>query len=338
MPKFTKSTNRGAAQRAGTISNLHIRLNESFTAHIKDIRNTSATCCIERRQASIYGIGAHSSVLHGAMRRALAVLLTCSATISAEHLPFYEPYQEKISLSYNGFALDLFRRDGNCGSGVSCATMGDTASCCGPESRCAVDMAGHVACCPENAECTGTIAAGAVIASATQIGSSRTNSAATATITGSGGSIVPNGFFPFPYLPTTYPNAAVCSSSFSSCQTEFQRCTSQLVAGNNGLTISGIGPGITREAALPLTSATSICSSLSVAACVRTFLSLCLSSSGLLTWIPYSTIYNSPIARCMERPLAEVHLRLLEEPCQRGALDYTGLVWVLGWLLGLLGN
>ena len=126
---------------------------------------------------------------------------------------------------------------------------------------------GHVACCPENAQCTGTIGDGAVIATATGIPESPTDSAASATITGSEGSIVPNGYFPFPYLPTNYPNAVICSSSFSSCQTEFQRCTSQLIAGDNGLTISGIGPGITREAALPSTSAVSICSSLSVKAC-----------------------------------------------------------------------
>ena len=206
------------------------------------------------------------------MRRALAIfcllLEASSTTMSSEFSPFYEPYQGDNSRSFNGFVLDLFRRDGNCGSGVSCDTMGDKASCCKSKTRCSVDVAGHIACCPDNAECTGTIGAGAVIATATQ-------TAASATISGGGCSIVPNGFFPFPYLPTTYPNAAICSSSFSSCQTEFERCTSQLVAGDNGLTISGIGPGITREAALPSPSAASICSSLSVKACYSLQLSNC---------------------------------------------------------------
>lgn len=208
-------------------------------------------------------------------KRTVLLLIAISKTVSAEYSPFYEPYLGGASRSYNGFVLDLFRRDGNCGSGVSCSTMGDQASCCRSETRCAVDMAGHVACCPNNAQCTGTIGGGAALATATNVVSSPTNSAASATVTGSSGSIVPNVYFPFPYLPTTYPNAAVCSSSFSSCETEFSRCTSQLIAGDNGLTISGIGPGITREAALPSTSAASICSSLSAEACYHLQLTNC---------------------------------------------------------------
>lgn len=211
------------------------------------------------------------------MRKSSAIILlsSFSTAVSIEFSSFDEPYLGGNSRSYNGFVLDLFRRDDNCGSGVSCAAMGDKASCCKSKTRCAVDMAGHVACCPDNAQCTGSIGAGAAIATATSIDTSPTDSAASAIITGSSGSIVPNGYFPFPYLPTTYPNAAVCSSSFSSCQTEFTKCTSQLIAGDNGLTISGIGPGITREAALPSTSAASICSSLSTKACYNLQLSNC---------------------------------------------------------------
>ena len=48
-----------------------------------------------------------------------------------------------------------------------------------------------------------------------------------------------------------------------------------MVAGDNGLTISGIGPGITREAALPSIYAASICSSLSVKACYNLQLANC---------------------------------------------------------------
>ena len=207
------------------------------------------------------------------MRKSHVIFLVAFSTaISSEYSPFHEPYLGHTFNSYNGFVLDLFRRDDNCGSGVSCSAMGDQSSCCKENTRCAVDMAGHVACCPDNAECTGTIGGGAVIATATGSVSSPTDSVASATITGS---IVPNGYFPFPYLPTTYPNAAVCSSSFSSCKTEFSRCTSQLIAGDNGLTISGIGPGITREAALPSTSAASICSSLSTKACYNLQLANC---------------------------------------------------------------
>lgn len=210
------------------------------------------------------------------MRRCYAfLLLAFSMAVSSEYSPFYEPYLGETSRSYNGFVLDVFRRDDNCGSGLSCEAMGDKASCCKSKTRCAVDMAGHVACCPDNAQCTGTIGGGAATAMATSIGSSPTGPAASAAITAGSGRIVSNGFYPFPYLPTTYPNAAVCSSSFSSCQTEFSKCTSNLLAGDNGLTISGIGPGITREAALPSTSAASVCSSLSTKACYNLQLTNC---------------------------------------------------------------
>ena len=209
------------------------------------------------------------------MRNALNLIALYLAFASsvAEYSPFLEPYNEDIT--YKGFALNLFRRDGNCGSGMSCATMGDKASCCESKARCAVDEAGKVACCPQNAQCTGTIGGGAAIATA-NTRSSPTTAAGAAQITGSGGGrIVSNAYYPYPYIPTNFPNAAVCTSSYSSCVKEFAKCTYTLESGDSGVTVSGAGVGITRQAAIPDITAASICSSLSTEACHNLQLASC---------------------------------------------------------------
>lgn len=206
------------------------------------------------------------------------LLLTCTR-IAADYSAFLEPYSQERT--YNGFSLNLFRRDGNCGSGISCAGMGDKASCCMSKSHCAVDEAGHVGCCPQNAVCTGTIGGGATGATMTDSPGSPTTAAEATQVTGSGSQkIVSNAYYPFPYLPTNYPNAAVCTSSYSSCVKEFAKCTYSLESGDSGLTISGAGAGITRHAAIPDTTAASICSSLSTEACHNLQLANCATYGG----------------------------------------------------------
>ena len=204
------------------------------------------------------------------MRKATSIVLLILLTrtsVGNEYSPFIAPYSRDIT--YNGVALNLFRREGNCGSGVSCATMGDKASCCKSKSRCAIDQAGHVACCPQNAQCTGAIGAGAAVATTT-------TAAGASQFTGNGDKrIVSNQYYAFPYLPSNFPNAAVCTSSYSSCKSEFAKCTYTLESGDNGVTVSGAGVGITRQAAIPDITAASICSSLSTVACGNLQLANC---------------------------------------------------------------
>lgn len=205
------------------------------------------------------------------MRKATKLVLFFLAEIAVaiDTSPFLAPYTEEIT--YNGFALNLFRREGNCGSGVSCAAMGDPGSCCMSKSHCAVDQAGHVACCPLNAKCTGTIGRGA-FATATNTG----NAAGAAQVTSNGDEqIVSNRYYAFPYAPTSFPNRVVCSSSYSSCKSEFIKCTYTLESGDNGVTVSGAGVGVTRQPALPDVTAASICSSLSTQACHNLQLASC---------------------------------------------------------------
>lgn len=93
--------------------------------------------------------------------------------------------------------------------------------------------------------------------------------AATAAVTHaiSGSSTLSNQYYPFPVIPTTFANAADCSTSFSSCQAESAKCTGFVEGGGYGVTIAGQGGQITQQAALAPASVEAICSSLSQEAC-----------------------------------------------------------------------
>ncbi|KAI4223141.1 MAG: hypothetical protein L6R36_005644 [Xanthoria steineri] len=90
-----------------------------------------------------------------------------------------------------------------------------------------------------------------------------------------GGMTVPNPYYPYVVLPTTYPNAEACSSAFSSCRSEFTKCTNSLTASGNGVTVSGALGGITAQPALNAASAGAVCSSLSTVACYNLGLGNC---------------------------------------------------------------
>jgi hypothetical protein len=209
--------------------------------------------------------------------------------------PFYEPHLDDSVLISNETIIpptenELRKRDGNCPINYnSCSTLAkaDAGACCTAGSICTLDHARNIACCPIGATCTGTIQiATGTAASTTGTGGSSvifgasttastttvtsTNTVATAMITGTV-SYVPNAYFPFPYIPTTYANSAACNSAYSDCQTNYAACTVDLQGGSgNGVTIVAPGGGITVAATsinLGVASATSICSSLSSAAC-----------------------------------------------------------------------
>lgn len=98
---------------------------------------------------------------------------------------------------------------------------------------------------------------------------------------------MPNSYFSFPYVATSFPNAGACSAAVSQCSRNFDTCSSELASGrdggggggggNYGVTIVVPGGGGTTVAPgnggggggdpLGSASATSICSSLSSEAC-----------------------------------------------------------------------
>jgi hypothetical protein len=84
-----------------------------------------------------------------------------------------------------------------------------------------------------------------------------------------GGSTVPNAVFPFVYIPSSFADQALCSSYWTSCQSESASCFSSL-AGATQVTIAG--PGIT---SLGTAGASSICSELSATACYNLELTTC---------------------------------------------------------------
>lgn len=122
---------------------------------------------------------------------------------------------------------------------------------------------------------------------------------------------VPNSYFPFPYVPTTFGNRASCSSAVQSCSKNYDACLTKLQDGNgyhvtvavpgaSGTTVTG---GAT---SLPAVQATSICSSLSLEACRALTSATCasiskssgakqaapISSMWLLALLPVSVIYQ----------------------------------------------
>ncbi|KAI9850219.1 MAG: hypothetical protein M1838_005989 [Thelocarpon superellum] len=90
-------------------------------------------------------------------------------------------------------------------------------------------------------------------------------------------SSITNSYFTYPALPTTFPNAAVCSAAYADCQTDYQKCTAQLGGGGNGATITLPGGNQVQVGATVTLgpTATSICSSLSQSACRGLALSNC---------------------------------------------------------------
>lgn len=167
----------------------------------------------------------------------------------------------------------LFPRQNPCQSSQQfCPGTNGDSGCCSTNSQCATDEAGRVACCPSGAVCTGQLSNTAI----DQAGATPSTTQATSTTGVNGGlSAVANAYYPYYYLPTTYPNADLCTSAFSSCRSEFSKCTSSLETGGNGVTVSGAGGGITAQPALGTASAASICSSLSTRACYNLGLGNC---------------------------------------------------------------
>jgi len=242
------------------------------------------------------------------MRNVLATLFllpTIALATPSFIADFIEPQLESpATLDNNTIAeegLELVKRQTGCASGyAACSNLGASGLCCRTNQVCSADSAGHVACCPLNAACTGTIGGvvgattvsqtstiafvgattsqnGVIISTATQNSFVQQTGAASYVR-----STVPNSFYPFAYIPTTYTNAAACSSAYTSCQTDAASCTADLANGRQGVTISAPNGGatITAIASLGSASAASICQSLSSAACSGLQVAACQAFDG----------------------------------------------------------
>jgi hypothetical protein len=152
------------------------------------------------------------------MRYPIQVLALCAAPVSALQLSDLQPFLSAIPISVSDYLppaavadrtppqeqkddtstqksqqqaqphLNLFRRqnDDTCPSSYNnCANIGAPGLCCAPSARCSADAAGHVACCPRGAACTGTIGA---INTGTATGTSTGTGSATSTASGTSNS------------------------------------------------------------------------------------------------------------------------------------------------------
>ncbi|KAK9770726.1 hypothetical protein SCAR479_12615 [Seiridium cardinale] len=165
-------------------------------------------------------------------------------------------------LQYAAAAVE--RRDTCPADYISCESQGSAFAgiCCANGQYCALDNSNSPACCPSGAVCTG---------------------AATATVTGTVTSVsyVSNAYFAFPSIATSFPNAGACSSAVTACSSNYGACTSDLASGTGGygvtINVPG-GGGVTVQPThtqLALSSATSICASLSSQACHGLVVSRC---------------------------------------------------------------
>jgi hypothetical protein len=195
------------------------------------------------------------------LRTSLLISLLRIASICAalNYSPYRNPY----------FGLDegalLVKRQG-CAAGLaSCSNFGSDSVCCPSDTTCTVDGANQLACCPTSASCSGTL--GTTVPT-NGVTTTTNSNGATVTGIGSGGTTIANPYYPFVALPTTFPDAAACSTAFTSCQSASTACFTSL-AGVNGVTIGGLGGGITVQGSSGtlLSSVSSICSSLSSEGC-----------------------------------------------------------------------
>ena len=198
------------------------------------------------------------------VRLGLAVVLAalCVPQTRALQQPF-QPVETARVIQKRQGCIDNF---------YSCSEYGAAFNgvCCQNGQTCRLDSNNNPACCPRNAICTGV--------------APPNFQAPTPTV-----DFVPNQFYSYPYIATSFPNAGACSQAISQCNDNFESCTSQLgglaglgnyqvtviVPGGSGTTVTGNG-GINYGPA----SATSICSSLSRVACRDVQPSMCTMTGG----------------------------------------------------------
>ncbi|KAF2428895.1 hypothetical protein EJ08DRAFT_650869 [Tothia fuscella] len=136
---------------------------------------------------------------------ALLVSIAAARAQSDIYSPFLEPL---LGESFNPDnttlpQLELLKRQTsttNCPSNhINCGYAGNSGVCCRNTANCAVDTAGHVACCPLGAVCTGQIAGtavaggGAATTTGTSTGTSFVFASSTTTSNNAAGTVIIGG-------------------------------------------------------------------------------------------------------------------------------------------------
>jgi hypothetical protein len=223
---------------------------------------------------------------------AAAPLALCAPDL----LGAFEPAVLPLASVDNSTAADLFikRQGDTCAKDYyACNNLNAPGLCCPRTAICSADSASHVGCCPQGIACTGTLGqatatptgtASTPFTPASTTSSGNTFSQAPDAPSSAGPSTVTNAFFPFPYIATTYTNAAACSRAYARCQDDAAACTAALAHGGaNGVTIEapgGQGATITAVPSLGSQSAAVVCESLSSKACYGLKVEACQAFGG----------------------------------------------------------
>lgn len=202
---------------------------------------------------------------------ALTLVLLPSVIASAQPQPFLPAQTPEPVRRYHAAtpAEALFARqtDGCISGTYSCSSQGSAFNgiCCASGQSCTLDVSSSPACCPSGDVCTGTAPS-----------SYRPPSTTSA-------SYVSNAYFSFPYIATSFSNAAACSRAVSACSKNYVACTADLEgSGGGGVTVVVGGSttvGASGGATYPTATATSVCSSLSSKACFDIQSSYCTAGS-----------------------------------------------------------
>ncbi|KAI3332473.1 hypothetical protein HD806DRAFT_196309 [Xylariaceae sp. AK1471] len=169
-------------------------------------------------------------------------------------------------------------------------------TCCENGQVCSLDAYQSAACCPTTATCTGVAPGGGPTATA---------------------SYVSNAYFAFPIIPTSFSNAAACTSALKDCSKNYDACVSGLAGGNAGygVTIQVPGAGGTTVAqvqtSLPSATATSVCSTLSLQGCHGLSNGLCHAGAQGGFTVGSANAAPRPTAACMAGVIAGVGLGIM---------------------------
>ena len=279
---------------------------KSTKADVDSPQTLKSSVCSVKRLLLWRALQLHSPGLGGylsfRMRISTSLLIAFLSTACAISIPAPTPTACPFTapLLPGGQAdpfFELLRRQNACQAGYSpCTNLGAPNACCNVNAICTVDPNNHVACCPTGASCTGTIGAtgstssgllvagaGATVTTGNTIASTTGNSLFPATTANFVQSTVANQYFPFLYIPTTFANAGVCSSYYTSCQSEYSSCITSLGGAVKAATTAPAATNIqltARQLATATGSAASVCSSLYSQGCYNLQQGYCASLSG----------------------------------------------------------